>query len=444
VFNFSGIFDSIAVPHLVRARENNGLKVALALARSIFWLSLLISAVTSIVFLGAIPLLAPIFATGFPLEERAQLAGLAWYFLPWTVISVPYYAVAARYKMEWRFNRVFIGEVIVVAVSIAFIGVWHGNIRMLPLAYASGYGVGLIQLVAGAGLWRRVTDAVSPSVRAVLRNIGEMFLANQAGSLASLVDRHMQSFIVPGGIGAINYSTQIVASLSSLLTFREIYVVPLTQQADRARRLERLLSGLLLLAVPLAGLVACFAPELVTILLQRGRFDATAAMLTTQALRISALSIVTGTVCLPMLRMFQILDRIRFTQALFLLSALEYAVFGYIFVMLLGLEVRGVAYMQIASSAVSAIVAAGLLSRCGIRPNWWQVLSPLLFALVVSGTASLVAILAVSGLENAWARLIGGGATYGVVILIFYFLARSQLRAIVLAAPPSWKLFLEV
>lgn len=436
VFTFAGIFDSIAVPHLVGARENDGLEAALALARSIFRLSLLLGGGISLVFLVAVPLLAPIFATGFSPDERAGLGKLAWYFLPWTLVCVPYYAAAARHKMEWRFNRVFFAEIVVVAASIGFLAIWHGDIRMLPLAYASGYGVGLVQLTAGAALLRR-TGVSSPSVRGVVRNIGELFLANQTGGLASLVDRHIQSFLATGGIGAVNYSNQITASLSNLLMFREIFMVPLTQKADRAERLERLLSGLLLVTIPISGLVACLAPEMVKVLLQRGHFDATATALTATALRVGVLSLIASAVTTPQARMFQIIDRIHYTHVVYLTMALSAAVFGYLFVIMLGWGVEGAALMQLAGSILTAIMTSYLIGRCGIRLRWWPIIGWFALSAVVSAVAYLAAAAAISGLENTWLRLVIGGTAYGLVVLLCYFLVRVQLRGIAFGAAPT-------
>jgi len=431
VFTFAGIFDSIAVPHLVRTRENAGPKAALALARAIFRLSLLLGGAMSLVFLVAVPLLAPIFATGFSPEERAGLTRLAWYFLPWTFLCLPYYAAAARHKMDWRFNRVFTTEIVVVAVSIGVLTVRHGDVCMLPFAYACGYGAGLVQLAVGAGLWRPALDVVSPSVRGVMRNIGELFTANQTGTVASLADRHMQSFLVAGGIGAVNYSTQIVASLANLLTFRDIYVVPLTQTADRHQRLERLLTGLLLAAVPLSGVVACLAPDIVHVLLQRGRFDATATELTAGALRIGAFSFIPAAVTTPLFRMFQIMDRIHYSHIVYLTVAISTLVFGYLFVIMLGWGVQGVALMQLVGSVLTAIVTAYLVDHCGIKLRWRPILRWFALAALVGAVAYFAAAAAISELDNAWLRLAIGGTAYSLVVLFCYFCVRAQLRDIV-------------
>ena len=431
VFTFAGIFDSIAVPHLVRTRESDGPEAAFALARSIIRLSLLLGCGISLVFLIAVPLFAPIFATGFSPEERADLVNLTWYFLPWTCVCMPYYAAAARHKMEWHFNRVFFAEIVIVVVSIGFLALRHGEIHMLPIAYAMGYAAGLLVLVADIALWRRAGNRISPSVRGVVRNIRELFFANQTGGLASLADRHMQSFLAAGGIGAVNYSSQITSSLATLLSFRDIYVVPLTQQVDRAKRLERLLSGVLLIAVPAAGFIACLAPDVVKVLLQRGRFDAAATTLTADVLRIGAFSLVTSAILTPLARMFQIIDRIHYTHVVYLTVAASTVIFGYLFVIMLGWGVQGVALMQLTSSAATTVVTAYLVDRCGIKLWWRSILGWLVLAAFVSGIASFAALAAVSGLENTWLRLTAGGAAYGSIVLVCYFIARAKLHGLV-------------
>jgi putative peptidoglycan lipid II flippase len=430
VFTFAGIFDTIAVPHLVRMRELQDEAAVRSLAAAILRMSLYIGVATSMLLLLATPLLVPIIATGFSANERTELVRLIWYFLPWTLICLPYYALAAWHKAHWRFTRVFTAEVAIVAVSLVVLAVWHDDIRALPLAYAAGYGVGVLFLATDAGLWRQGSQDRSREIRSVLRNVGELYLANQSGGVSALVDRNVQSFVPAGGIAAINYSAQLVNGILTLLNFREIFIVPLAQQSGRADRLERLVSGLILLAAPVSGVVICFGPEIVKVLFERGRFDAAATALTSTVLQINALSLVTGAIMTPLARMFQIVDRIQFTHVMYLTMAVSLAIFGYLFVGVLDLGVRGVAWMQVASSTVGAIVTAYLVSRCSLHLRWWRVASYLAFALVVSAVAYPVATLAASPFTNAWARLFCGGAAYGLMVAGFYIFVRSHLHGI--------------
>src|SRR5262245_26936822 len=326
VFTFGAIFDSIAVPYLVRVRDKDGTDAARALATATFRISIGLGAIASVLFLIAVPILTPIIATGFSAPEKKGLADLAWYFLPWTLICLPYYAAAARHKMEWRFNRVFSAEIVIIVTSIGALVAWHDDIERLPLAYTAGYMIGLLLLVVGAGLVWPEKKSAQQSLGDILRNMAELFGANQSGSVAGLVDRHIQSFVPAGGVAAVNYSAQLISALGGLLSFREVFLVPLAQEVDRTDRLERLLSGLVLVAVPLTGIVVCLAPEIVTVLFQRGRFDAEATAMTTQVLRINALGLTTSALFMPMMRMFQILDRIHLMHLLFLTLALSSAI----------------------------------------------------------------------------------------------------------------------
>jgi putative peptidoglycan lipid II flippase len=431
VFTFGSIFDSITVPHLVQVREKEGIAASQALARSVFRISIGLGGAASILFVIAVPLLTPLIATGFSPAQKRHLTDLAWYFLPWTTVCLPYYAAAARHKMEWRFNRVFVAEIVIVLVSIGALAIWHSNIKYLPLAYGAGYAAGLTCLVINSNLVWPLANEKKPSSRDVLRNIAELFAANQTGSLAGIVDRHMQSFVPAGGIGAINYSAQLITAIGGILSFREAFLVPLAQEHDRAAKLERLLCGLVLVALPLAGCVACFSLEIITVLFQRGHFDAAAAALTAQVLRINVFGLVFGAMFLPLLRMFQILDRIRAMHALFMTLAVSFGLFGYLFVIEFNLGVRGVAMMQVAGSITSCGVAIWLLARHGIRPAWRRVVGHFLFALISTVCAFVVATAALSTLDNIWIRLVVGGFCYVFVIAAIYVSAKSRLQGIV-------------
>jgi putative peptidoglycan lipid II flippase len=430
-FTFGAIFDSVVVSRLVRVRENEGVEAGRELAAVILRISLCIAGAASVLLLVLVPLLAPIIATGFGPEEWPDLSRLAWYFVPWICAYLPYYAVAAWHKAQWQFRRMFSAEIAVIVASIAVLTIWHRDIRSLPLAYAVGYAVGLVLLLLGSGLLRRKGRGPSQPPRDLLRNIGEFYLANQTGNIATLVDRHVQSFVPAGGVAAINYSSQLISNLASLLLLREAFIVPLAQHDNRADKLERLISGLMFAAAPLAGLIACFAPEIVSVLFERGRFDASATALTAEALRINAMGLLVAPILPPLVRMLQIIDRIHYTHVMFLAMAAASAIFGYLFVLVLELGVRGIALMQLASSVTACAVIAWVIARCGIALRWSRIFRYLVLAGVAAGAALLFATAATWPLENAWPRLMAGGSVYGLVVLGVYFLARSHMRGII-------------
>jgi putative peptidoglycan lipid II flippase len=436
-FTFGAIFDSVVVSRLVRARENEGMGAARELAAAILRISLCIAGAASVLLLVLMPLLAPIIATGFGPQEWPDLSRLGWYFIPWICAYLPYYAVAAWHKSQWQFRQMFSAEIVVIVTSIIVLAIWHRDIRSLPLAYATGYVAGTMLLLVGSGLLHRSSRNRSLPLRDLLRNMGEFYFAIQSGNLVTLVDRHIQSFVPAGGVAALNYSSQLINNVSSLLLLREAFIVPLAQQNDSASKLERLISGLTLVAIPLAGIIICFAPEILTVLFERGRFDASATTLTAKALCINAMGLLTVPVLGPLSRMLQITDRIHYTHLMYLAMAAASAFFGYLFVLVLDLGVRGVALMQLTSSITACIVIAWAIARCGIALRWSTIFRHLILAAGAAGTAFFVAMTATWLLQNAWGRLLAGSSVYAIVVLGFYLPARSHIRAIIFGAPEN-------
>lgn len=430
VFTFSMTFDSAIVPRLVKAHVANGEEAARALAASLFRWSCGLGVAVTALLIALTPLLAPIVATGFDPRYRVELTDFVWSFAPWTFLSLPYYAAAARHKAMRSFNRVFGAEIVVCVVSIIALIPFHSGIEDIPWAYSAGYAVALLWLLPKTGLVERFRQSSAPGTGEALHGVGRLYLANQTASAASVVDRHFQSLVPAGGIAAVNYSTQIVNGLMGLLTFREIYVVSLSEIERRSDKLERLIVGLLILSMPLAAFTATMAPEIVQTLFERGRFNADATLVTASILRIAAFGIIPLAISNPILRTLQIVDRIALMHVVYLSNVLFLILFGILFVGYLGLGVQGLAWMLLLNGIGSCCVAAFLLSRCGIGLRWTRIIRYLLFLAAASGVAAISARVVVSPFDHAWSRLIASVLAYGLVIGSMYFLIRSRLRII--------------
>jgi putative peptidoglycan lipid II flippase len=427
VFNTASVFDTVAVSRLVRIRENLG--------RDAFWRSsnrLLLQAILggllfAVGLVALVHLLLPIIAAGFTADERASVAELTVYFVPWILVIVPYYAMSAHLKALWDFHWVFGAETVAMVVSIFVLSLWHDSAICLPIAYGSGYFVALVMLFLRRGIVRSKAVAAPAGL---LGGMANQHLANQIGVAAGLVDRYFQSFLAIGGISALGYTGQIVNNLSSLMTLREIYVVPLSSEIGRDEKLQRMLQGIVLVSIPCTFFIAEFATPLVAVLFQRGQFTPEAAILTGDILRISAFSLVITSLLAPMARLFQILNRISYTHALYLVSLVCTAAFQYLLVFRLGWDVYGIAWATLANSAVVTLVVAGLIRRCGVVVDWYRVLGHALLAVAVS-----VAAVAVSWLGTArfagLPALVVGSALFGLVVAGCYFLVRRRLRLII-------------
>jgi putative peptidoglycan lipid II flippase len=375
------------------------------------------------------PALTPLVATGFDPAQRDALWGLVLWFAPWTFLCLPYYAAAARHKSVRSFNRVFGAELVIGVASIGCLILFHDDVRLLPIAYGVGYAAGLAALLPGAGLFT-AAHRRSPESRSTLRGVGQLYLANQSGAATGIADRHFQSQVPAGGIAALNYSAQLVSGLVALLTFREIYIVPLSEADRRDEKLERLIIGLLLLAVPVVGLVVCFAHEIVYVLFQRGRFDAQATALTASVLQVYVLTAITAAVTTPLARMLQIVGRTNLIHAMYAASAAALVLFGYLFVVRLGLGTRGAAWMIVAASFATGGAAAALVAHCGVRLRWGRIARYFGYGAVVAGLAYAAASVVGGAAGGTWPKLVLGGSAYAAVIGGAYFGVRDRLRTI--------------
>ena len=151
-----------------------------------------------------------------------------------------------------------------------------------------------------------------------------------------------------------------------------------------------MLHGIVLMSIPCTFFVAEFARPLVTVLFQRGQFTPEAAVLTSDILRISAFSLIISSLLAPMVRLFQILDRISYSHVLYLVSLVCTAAFQYVLVFRMGWDVYGIAWASLANSAVVTLVVARLVRRCGVIVAWRRVFGHALFAAAVSIVAAAV------------------------------------------------------
>jgi putative peptidoglycan lipid II flippase len=260
--------------------------------------------------------------------------------------------------------------------------------------------------------------------------MGNQYLANQMGSLCGLVDRYFQSFLMTGGISALGYVGQIVNSLSSLMSFREIYVVPLASEAGRSERLARMLSGIAFISVPCTCFVIAFAEPIVQVLFERGKFTATDTKVTAAVLQIMAASLLFSSMMAPMVRLFQILDRISYSYLLYFAWLCSTSVLQYLLVFRLDLDVYGIAWAAVANSATLVLFVSVLVRRCGVDIDWQVVLRNAALAALIAFAALAVSRGASFRSQGLIALIVGGG-TYGAVVGLAYFAIRDRLRRII-------------
>ena len=425
VFSLGPIFDTVSVPHLVKTLEEKGYDSFKKLTGSIFSFSLSFGFVLGTIFILIVPIAVKVMAVGFSSEDKKAVLSMSFYFLPWALIFLPYYALCSFYKSIRRFNIVFLGEIIISVFSILAILAYHTSTRSLPIAYFTGYLAAFSMLfVVSFKYFKRVGRIFTSEMKDIYRNFVELFGANQVGSLSSVAERFLQSFLPMGGISALAYSSQITTNASGLLSFRDIFLVPLSASKQRSEKLERAVIGLILVSVPIMFFCSFHAADIVTILFKRGKFDINAAAITASALSIYMLTLLPATAGVPAFRMFQVLDRIKNTAVIYLFGFFNFLILGTFFTFYLKAGVVGLAWTVAINAYLANAATFYLLNKHGIKINFFRIAKYLGYSSLVS-----LVILAIVQMPNLSAKLgIVGFLISGFVFSLLIFIAHLPIR----------------
>ncbi len=386
-FGLGTVMENAALPMLVKRLDDGDRAGFGQIGLRVVIIGGLAGVAASALFLAATPLVGRFVTTGLTAAEKSAMTTLSWWFLPWILIAVPYYAIASILKAQRRFRRFMAAEVVVTIVSLVVISLWRPSVHAIAVAYAAGYGVALISMLPGLGLPLGLRERGSGQTFGVARQIGRFAVVTQMSSASMLVDRFLASYLPAGAIAAGSYATLITGQASALLTFRDAFMVPLSVEEGRAEKLGRMVSGLLLLAIPAAVFLSFKAEPIISVLLERGRFGPDAVRLAAQMLALQALAIPVGVAMLPMYRTLQIMGRMRFAGYLLLLGAAVLLAVGSVLIFGLGMGVTGYLLANLAASHVMICVAFLQLRLAGLRMELARPAGLALYAAVASFAA---------------------------------------------------------
>lgn len=428
VFALGPIFDTVSVPHLVRTLEKGGHDAFKRLTGSIFSFSVGFAFVLGFIFILIVPIAVNVMAVGFSTEDKKAVISMSFYFLPWALIFLPYYALCSFYKSVRYFNIIFLGEIIIAIFSILSIFIYHPNVCSMPIAYFAGYFAAFIMLfIVSFKYFKRIGKIFTSEMRSLYRNFVELFGANQVGSLSSIAERFLQSFLPVGGISALSYSSQITTNAAGILSFRDIFLVPLSASKQRSEKLERAVMGLALVSVPIMLFCAYHAAYIVNILFKRGKFDIAAAEITASALSIYLLTLLPATAGVPAFRMFQVLDRIKSTAIIYLFGLVNFLIFGSFFIFYLKAGIVGLAWVVTINAYLVNAMTFYLLYRHGIKINVFRIIKYIAYSSSVSLLALAAAQMTHFYVKLGITEFLMEGFFYSLLVFIAYLPIRKRI-----------------
>lgn len=418
-------FDQVVVPRLVRAREDPEKSGFKDLAGIILTLSLILAIVLGLLFLALLPVLAACMATGFSALERVQLTQLAWFFLPWVMLYCPYAAVGAVYKSLRLYRTVLAADLVISVTGTVAFFLWHPGVKALPVTLALGHAAAIVFLLANGRL-PRPRMIRSDSLRPLVRNFMELTGVSQLGSLTTVIDRFFQSFLPVGSIAGMAFAQQTILPLNEVAALKELYIVPLSSGEDRAGKLQRLLEAGIMLTTPIAVFLAFHSRGIVALLYERGAFDPAAGAVTASVFAILSVSLITGAVTTPLMRTFQIVDRIRYTGIIYLALCFFLLIGNAISVFVLNAGVQGLAAVSVAASVGVAAVEILLLRRIDLRISLSSLFSCLALVLILCLPAGWLST-RLTMLPTPLLQVVAALVVYGLIVGAGAFVARRRI-----------------
>lgn len=323
----------------------------------------------------AAPLYFPLVAYGLTPEQ--QQSGVAMERLLMLVLLLEGVAVLlAALLQAWKaFAAATLSQAAVNLTLILFLvlgSAW--GIDALVWGTLAGSAVKLVYLLVcvtarGFSLFRPFSLAwqeLRPFFALVLPLLGSALVVNSI----LLVDQSMASQLSAGGVSSLRYAyrindlpLQVVVLAISRAVFP--YISENAAQGDRAALRYVLLRSLVfigLISFPLTAFVLVAAPDVVTVLLQRGAFDSQAATLTAATLRCYVLGLCFFAYSFINGAFFSALKKVKTLLVMGLLSLALNVALNLLFIHLWG-QVWGIALSSSISSALVCLLFLLLLHR---------------------------------------------------------------------------------
>lgn len=413
IFIFGDIFDSAGIPRLVRTLHEKGEESFRELAGSVVTFACVLSAALCLLLFAAAPL-TPWIAPGFdPARKAAVVANLLW-LAPMAVLYLPYHSLGSVLRAKRRFLAFHTGDLIIAAATLAVILAWHDRPHVVPLSFSAAYVVVFAYVAVAARREVRFPGPLrSTEFRAVARVIPSLVPLYLTGHAFTVVDRVFASYLPSGSVSALSYGFLIATIPCSILMMDAVFITPLAEAKDRGAVMGQIVTGTIILSVPVAVFATAYADQIVKAAFERGAFTAVSTRATAQALAWFAAGIPAFFFWPVCYRLFQVLEQFRLVGIAAAGAVALNACFNLVF-MKMGMGIAGLALAtSIAAYGLVAAAAVGFW-RLGIAVFDGSVAGVLAVSLAISA-AALGAAFLVPAAGGAVGDLFLRGAVFAAV-----------------------------
>lgn len=221
---------------------------------------------------------------GFDEQATQRVVQMFGFLAPAIVLM----AVNVFHEYIWQYNQRYRGIVVckmMLPVSILlFLLLGHRQIGIwaLPAGYLTGHFVMFLVLCTGVGYRYRPTIAVDRHTRRIFVNSGVLVGTGMVSRARAIIERYFASHLAEGGLAALSLGNRLTTPIHRsamtgirMMTFSRSARLQAGGQQERVGDLvQRSVSAVLLVVVPVVIWMVLSRDELVRLLFERGRFDA--------------------------------------------------------------------------------------------------------------------------------------------------------------------------
>ena len=293
----AGSFSAAMMPTYILTRDSVGIVAAQRLFSSVMALGILFLIVAALALAALAPILLPLLGSGFSVQTMELTQSLFYWLLPVLVLTGTGHLYISAMNAGERFAVVALAPAITpmfaIAVLVLLVDEW--GIHALAGGTMLGAAIELAILAKAAARrdipllprWGGVTD----ELRGVVGQYAPMIAGAFLMSGTVLVDQSMAAMLEPGSVATLNYANGVVAlTLGIGAMALGTVVLPYFSRMVAARdwagvhhTFKTYARFIVYISVPLTAVLYLLSESIISILFERGAFNAEDTKLVSQA-----------------------------------------------------------------------------------------------------------------------------------------------------------------
>lgn len=284
----AGSFSSAMMPAYIRTRDSKGEAAAQRLFSSVMALGILFLIVTAFAFAVLAPVLLPLLGSGFSMQTMALTQSLFYWLLPVLVLTGIGHLYTTAMNASERFATAALAPAITPICAVTVLVLLADKWGIQALAGGTLLGA-VIELAVLAKLatrrnipflprWGGMTD----ELRGVIGQYTPMVAGAFLMSGTVLVDQSMAAMLEPGSVAALNYANRVVAlilgigamALGTVILPHFSRMVAAKDWAGVRHTFKTYARIIVFISIPLTAVLFLISESIISILFERGAFNA--------------------------------------------------------------------------------------------------------------------------------------------------------------------------